>query len=73
MIVAVSACSSDAEDPQGAPFPVPSSPTGVSEELRDELVAMMEQDQAERTGEAPGPWDDVACAERLHEVVDEHG
>lgn len=42
-------------------------------ELRRELIAMQEADQAERTGEAGGAWNDEARTERLDEILDEHG
>ena len=43
-------------------------------EVRDELLAMMETDQAERTGEAVGSVaTDRERADRLAEIVDEHG
>lgn len=43
-------------------------------EVRDELLEMMASDQAERTGEAVGSVaTDRRRAERLAEIVDEHG
>jgi hypothetical protein len=45
----------------------------VGAELRRELLAMQEADQAERTGEAPGSWHDEERTERLAEILDEHG
>jgi len=47
---------------------VPMTPS----ELRAELVEMLEEDQAERTGNA-AVWHDRERAERLAEIVNEHG
>ena len=60
--------------------------TAVNEELRDELLAMMAEDQAVRTGVAPpgddrtpeelaAAWDsvDAANARRMYDVLDEFG
>jgi hypothetical protein len=59
---------------------------GVNEALRDELLAMMAEDQAVRTGIAPpgddrtpdelfAAWDavDAANARRMEEILEEHG
>lgn len=47
---------------------------GVREpELRAELLEMMEADQAERTGEVGGDWNDEERTARLVEIMDEHG
>lgn len=47
---------------------------GVQEpELRAELLEMMEADQAERTGEVGGDWNDEERTARLVEIMDEHG
>ena len=45
----------------------------ADEELRRELLAMQADDQAERTGEAPGEWNDRERTARLAEILDEHG
>ena len=54
----------------------PADPTGskvtFDPELRDELVAMMEQDQKEMTGQS-GTMDGDARIARLKEIIDEHG
>lgn len=42
-------------------------------ELRAELLEMMEADQAERTGEVGGDWNDEERTARLVEIMDEHG
>ena len=42
-------------------------------EVRDELLAMMEEDQAERTGGTGSVASDRERAERLREIVEEHG
>src|SRR6202008_822125 len=41
-------------------------------ELRDELLEMMDADQAERTGEV-GANNDAERTARLGEIIDEHG
>jgi hypothetical protein len=41
-------------------------------ELRDELLELMDADQAERTGEV-GANNDLERTERLREIIDEHG
>jgi hypothetical protein len=47
---------------------------GVAEpELRRELLAMQDADQAERTGQASGPWNDLRRSDRLSEIIEEHG
>lgn len=48
------------------------SPTADAAELRAELLAMLEEDQAERTGESTAN-SDRARAARLAEIVEEHG
>ncbi|WP_199521453.1 DUF6624 domain-containing protein [Jiangella anatolica] len=58
----------------GEASPTPSSTTReLDEELRAELLAMMEQDQAERSGQAAGEWNDQERTDRLAEILDEHG
>ncbi len=47
--------------------------TVAEPELRRELLAMQAADQAERTGDADGAWDDRPRTERLAEIMDEHG
>jgi hypothetical protein len=60
---ALLACSSDGEDAKAE----------VAEpELRDELLAMMEEDQAEQTGQVQTDNYDARVA-RLAEILDEHG
>ena len=51
--------------------PVTPATTQLDEALRDELVAMAEQDQAERMG--GGTLDDEPRTERLKEILEEHG
>ena len=53
------------------PAPAGPSATRLDVELRDELVAMAEQDQAERTG--GGTLNDEPRTERLKEIIAEHG
>lgn len=45
----------------------------VEPEVRDELLAMMEADQTERTEGTGGVGSDRERAERLQEIVEEHG
>lgn len=42
-------------------------------ELAQELVDMQAADQADRTGDPSGAWDDEARTERLDEIIEEHG
>lgn len=72
------ACSSDDPDrtqPTGTQ-PTATQPTGSADvevpELRAELLAMMEEDQAEQTGEVQTN-DYTARTERLGEILDEYG
>lgn len=66
---------------QGAdrPTTTPTSPTAATpghefdQALHDELVQMLADDQHERTELAPEQWNDVERAERLDEILDEHG
>jgi hypothetical protein len=61
---------SDDDDPPGK-----GSSSGVElPEVRAELLEMFDADQAERTGEVAGSaGSDAARAERLAEIIDEHG
>lgn len=58
----------DATGPSG-----PREPAVTEPELREELLAMQEQDQAERIGEVDGEWNDQERTDRLREIIDEHG
>jgi hypothetical protein len=87
LLVAGCSSSSDEADPgaTGAPNEEtatgePAEPSVATEprdapqhpELRDELVLMLEEDQAERMGES-ATINDRARADRLEEIVDEYG
>jgi hypothetical protein len=76
--VALAACGGDDEAPEAEAAAGteadPGTDAGVAEpELRDELLAMQEADQAERMGEVAGPSGDEARTQRLGEVFDEYG
>lgn len=65
------------DERQGEPTSAtPDHPQAGSEpgepDLRNELLEMLEEDQAERTGDAD-VWNDRARAERLAEIVGEYG
>lgn len=62
------------DSPSGAcpPVPPPSTEGPVDQALRDELVAMLERDQAGRMGETDTEGDQ-ARTDRLQEIVAEHG
>jgi hypothetical protein len=47
-------------------------PEAADPDLREELLAMMDDDQAERTGESTANGDE-ARADRLREIIAEHG
>jgi hypothetical protein len=69
LLLSLSGCARDSvADPQQQPS---ATATGVDEELRDELLTMAEQDQAERRGEAV--LADEPRTARLREIIDEHG
>lgn len=85
----LAACGSAADGPEPAAEPSPSASASASAEgsegvaepaLRDELVAMQRDDQAERTGAPslpPGtklpPTQDFTRTSRLQEIIAEHG
>ena len=71
LLAGLAGCSSPDE---GAAAPSDrESPTAVAfdQELHDELVAMAEQDQEERTG--GGTMNDEPRTERLKVIIEEHG
>jgi hypothetical protein len=51
----------------------PAGPEVREPELRDELLRMMDEDQAERTGADVAEWNDDERTARLVEIMDEHG
>jgi hypothetical protein len=69
LCLALTACGG----PGTEPSPGPSTPDAVErdEQLRAELVAMMEMDQGERTG--GGSLNDTERTERLQQIIAEHG
>ncbi|WP_053206549.1 DUF6624 domain-containing protein [Jiangella muralis] len=67
LVLLVTACGGDDAGPSPSP-----SQRELDDELRTELLAMKEQDQAERTG-AVAEWNDQERTDRLAEIVDEHG
>ncbi|WP_199702314.1 DUF6624 domain-containing protein [Jiangella rhizosphaerae] len=70
VVLLLTACAAD-HSGHGA---TPSATTRErNEELRAELLEMMEQDQAERSGQVAGEWNDQERTDRLAEIVEEHG
>ena len=69
LLLALVGCSGDGGDAGAEQSP--SAGLTLDPELRDELVAMMEQDQRERTGQ--GTIDDTERTDRLKEIIAEHG
>jgi len=70
------ACSGGDDDEAAAPMSP--EPTNCGDDvaepaLRDELLEMMEADQAERSGATTEVDNDQARTDRLREIVDEHG
>lgn len=61
-----------ADLPEGCPAPLAEMDRELDEELRAELVAMFERDQAGRTGGRDDEGDDARTA-RLEEIIEEHG
>ena len=55
------------------PIPAPDADADFDQELHDELVAMLERDQAERMGTAEEIEGDEVRTARLAEIVAEHG
>ncbi len=73
IVALLTACAGDGGDASPSPTPsVSVSPRERNEELRAELLAMMEQDQAERSGQS-AEWNDQERTDRLAEIIDEHG
>lgn len=74
LLVGVGACS-DEDAARGEALEPEATDSGVTEPaLRQELLEMRDADQAERTGQAVGgPETDRERAERLREIIDEHG
>lgn len=68
VVLLLGGCTRDGDEPAQ---PGPAAATGLDEALRDELVAMAEEDQAERTG--GGIMNDEARTERLKGIIAEHG
>jgi len=71
LLLALVGCSGDGGDEAGPSEPS-QEPVTFDPELRDELVAMMEQDQKELTGQSATNESDARIA-RLQEIIDEHG
>lgn len=72
LVLLVTGCADD--DGEAGPTPTPSlTERELDQELQAELLEMMEQDQAERSPEYTGEWNDQERTDRLAEIVDEHG
>jgi hypothetical protein len=72
LLVALAGCSGDSGEDADASPSAGSEPVTFDPELRDELVAMMDEDQAEMTGQSATMNSDARIA-RLKEIIDEHG
>jgi hypothetical protein len=70
LFLAMLGCSGDG-GAGSAPDGAPSESVTFDAELRDELLAMMDQDQRERTGH--GTIDDTERTARMKEIIEEHG
>jgi hypothetical protein len=70
LLAALAACGGGGGDSEGSAA-TPSAEVTFDPDLRDELVAMKEQDQVERTG--GGPIEDEPRTARLKEIIEEHG
>lgn len=70
---AASPSASPSADPDCPPVHPPAPDTAFDEDLHDELVAMLERDQAGRMGTGPDPEGDQARTDRLIEILAEHG
>jgi hypothetical protein len=82
LALAVAACGGsdggDQDDPADTPDAGDPAEDGGGEgvaepELRAELLAMQEEDQAERTSDSPEAWQDEERTGRLAEILEEHG
>ena len=72
LLLALVGCSGDDGDDGAESGESPSAEVTLDPELRDELVAMMEEDQAEMTGQSATNNSDARIT-RLKEIIDEHG
>ena len=70
LLLALVGCSGDGGDSEGSAAS-PSAEVSLDPELRDELVAMLAEDQEERTG--GGTIEDEPRTARLKEIIEEHG
>ncbi|GAA1423902.1 DUF6624 domain-containing protein [Agrococcus citreus] len=70
---ATASATSTAPDPDcPAPTP-PAAGVAFDEQLHDELLAMLERDQAGRLGTGPDDEGDAARTERLAAIIEQHG
>lgn len=73
LLLGLVGCSGDGGDGDAGPSgESPTAEVTLDPELRDELVAMMEQDQKELTGQVATNDSDARIA-RLKEIIEEHG
>lgn len=77
MVLLLAACSDSSDSPDESSATGTLTPSATErepdDELRAELLEMMEQDQTERSPEYTGEWNDQARTDRLREIVEEHG
>jgi len=69
---ALAGCAGDNDGDGESDSTAQAEPGAAQRDLRRELLDMMEADQAERTGESDAN-DDAPRADRLREIIDEHG
>ncbi len=72
LLLALVGCSGDDGDDAAPAGESPTAEVTLDPELRDELVAMMDQDQKELTGKVATNDSDARIA-RLKEIIEEHG
>lgn len=88
LVLALAGCAAPSETPTATRAPTvaseapaegcppvrqPAADVAFDQALHDELIAMLERDQAGRTGTGPDDEGDAARTERLREMLAEHG
>jgi hypothetical protein len=72
VLSALVACSAPIASPSDSPPAASATAAGFDQKLHDELIAMLERDQLDRSGGSSGE-SDQARTERLKEIIAEHG